>query len=327
MLVPVAFSSQVAEITSNFDSTKASLDAKEKEVALLKGKVTQFEDLLSSTKQSASSSAAAKDDNGDDEGLDSLKKENGMLNQAIEVLHAQVEEYESELKALRGVGGKGGKTKSPMRGGRRSTVAHTVSQGRPLARLDDASLLGDGVADMFRPLLRAARLEAASWKNKVVVNAIEGLPPLRTGGGPRNPVEAKLNSSQPQGGDSPKKTSRRFGRDELHKALSDLRLAKAGSSVIDLGGSLSDARREKAAAMKGLEEIVEEGKWALKSWERPAGAAAAGGSTNRGTGGGKGADLAARVTMKCVPGQGNQGVIMGTLSSRFELSQVMVQSL
>jgi len=309
---------KVAEITSNFDTTKASLDAKEKEIALLKVKVTQFEDLLSSRKQ-GTSSAGAKDDDQDNEGLDSLKKENGMLNQAIEVLHAQVEEYESELKILRGVGGKGSKTKSPMRGGRRSTVAHTVSQGGGLTSMDDASLLSDGAAEVFRPLLRAARLEAASWKNKVVVNAIEGLPPLRSGRGSINSVEAKLNSSQPQGGDNPEKTSRRFGRDELHKALSDLRLANAGSKVIDLGGSLEEVRKEKDAATRRLEEIVEECKWALKSWERPAAAAAAGGA--------KGSDLAARVTIKCAPGHGSKGVIVGTLSSRFELSQVMVPPL
>ena len=126
----------MAEITSNFDTTKASLDAKEKEIALLKVKVTQFEDLLSSRKQ-GTSSAGAKDDDQDNEGW-TLKKENGMLNQAIEVLHAQVEEYESELKILRGVGGKGSKTKSPMRGGRLvDGRSHCLSGG--LTSMDDAS--------------------------------------------------------------------------------------------------------------------------------------------------------------------------------------------
>ena len=144
------------------------------EIALLKGKVSQFEDLLSSSKQSTSTEVVV-----DEAGMESLKKENGMLNQAIEVLHAQVEEYESELKVLRGIGAKVGKTKSPVRGGRRSTVAHTTSQGGlDGSGMDDGSLLSDSAAQVFRPLLRAARLETASWKNKVVVNAIDDLPPL-----------------------------------------------------------------------------------------------------------------------------------------------------
>ena len=132
-----------------------------------------------------------------------------------------------------------------------------------------------------------------------------------------NIIQAKVATSQLQGGKGSPEKVRRFGRDELLKAMTDLRLANASSKVIDIGGSIQQSRKDKVAATRRLEEIVEESKWALKSWEKSTVTA---NFTN-------GTDLAARVTMKCAPGQGNKGVMVGVLNSRFELGSVLVPSL
>ncbi|GMH91032.1 hypothetical protein TL16_g11941 [Triparma laevis f. inornata] len=102
---------KLADIGTNFESTRSELEGKEREIAILTKKISQFEDMLAEGPGKVEEEEKEIED--DSEKFVAMKNENAMLHEAMEVLHAQVEEYESELKYMKG--GKAGKGKSPMR--------------------------------------------------------------------------------------------------------------------------------------------------------------------------------------------------------------------
>ncbi|GMH72842.1 hypothetical protein TrST_g8689 [Triparma strigata] len=320
---------KLEEIGSNFESTKAALEEKERELTMLKKKISQFEDMLA---EGPGSAKEEKENEEESEKFVAMKNENAMLHEAMEVLHAQVEEYESELKFMKG--GKGGKGKSPMRLSSRagSMASRSDSVVSRSSRLDTASSMADfddseGAIQILRPLLRAARLETATWKNKALGNDIDSLPSLRKQRSAQGIILASranmLGMAQPQGGDGEKDEkvkhdeTLRFGRGELVKAMADLRLAKASSRIIKIGGSLEKSREARVEAVAKLEEVVDENKWTLKGFEKPALEKSSSHKLKQG------ASLAARVTLNCAPGDGNKGVIVGYFGSDLEMNQIM----
>lgn len=185
--------------------------------------------------------------------MEKLKKENAMLTEAMDVLHAQVDEYESEIRAMKG--GKRGE-KSPMRRGQ-SNVSSADSDSAAIAR----------VAEATRPVLRAAIMEARAWRSRATRAMTAELKPLggaRRRGPVAQPQSVDVLELRRAGGEGGKDV-----REQLIKACCDARVAKANCKVIQLGEGkdptelLREAERKTREAEERVSKAVEECKWAL----------------------------------------------------------------
>lgn len=97
----------------------------------------------------------------------------------MDVLHRQVEDYESEIRFL-----KDAKSPGPRVRSRTPRRAYTGSGGMERSgSTDSLQGLGDGSlsafeAALFRPALQAARRDAAQWKARATITTLLDLPPL-----------------------------------------------------------------------------------------------------------------------------------------------------
>lgn len=94
----------------------------------------------------------------------------------MDVLHRQVEEYESEMRFMKD-------TKSPSKA-RSRTPRRTFSQrdhsrsSESLQSLESEANTGAFEAALFRPALQAARRDAAKWKASATISTLLELPAL-----------------------------------------------------------------------------------------------------------------------------------------------------
>ena len=264
------------EQTSELADTKEKLSGKDVEISLLARKVDKFENLLASSSNNKSS------DN------DQLKKENETLNEALENLQITVEDYETELKTLKSGSGtstpaKGTSTPTRKKGGSNSREGNkSVSGGNRnnVNGSDDSNLsVSNSSLVVLRPMLRAAQLDAASWKAKATMNDLSLLKPL--------PPMAKSFKSlvhshvpQPQDGSVSGEKSEwdnlceadltKTVKEELQLAAKQMRLSKARASIIRLGdkkknNSSSNNRSLKRMTVAKLENAIEHSKAVLSN--------------------------------------------------------------
>jgi hypothetical protein len=315
-------SSRLAEVEADLERSKAQLESKQREIALLGNKVQEFEKLLSDDEvtkgDSKSASASSKSASAaDSAALLKLQKENQMLNEAIEVLHGQVDEYESEIKALKSSGGaRREREKTPPR---RGSVVKEASKGTPVsaaALFAAASSAteegGEGAmnAGVLAPLLRASRLEVNEWRAKVVVQGAEALAPLPSFGSATT-TTTTTTSNQPQDGLFYEGSRSISGcKDELQLARCELRAAKAAVKIVDLSSKgsafwkVSEERKVTAAAEAKLGTALQNAKAMAVSMR--GGYSLAPESDTRGGGG----------TLAAVIRMGNAGEKIGEKSKR-----------
>jgi hypothetical protein len=233
-------------------SLEKNLTTRSKEISMQNGRLQDLERMLS---QTAITHAAVPRTtvtvSQTSEESQELKEEVRILNEAMEVLQTQVDEYEREIRSL----------KDPQKGKNRRT---TPKPNRKSATLDtDFSLSNLGVgntqkaplhnmksglieAALFRPALRSARSDASIWKSKTMIDTLQKLPAL-------SPIPKVENSKLSD------------TRQRLLIASADLRRRKANISILNLHGGLTtscarlglkEERKKTALAMGRLEEVT-----------------------------------------------------------------------
>jgi hypothetical protein len=99
----------------------------------------------------------------------------------MDVMHRQVEEYESEIRFLKDAKTPKGRSRTPRRSYAEHIREHSRS-GDDLQSLASEGSVGAFEAALFRPALQAARRDAAQWKAKATISTLLELPPLHVTG-------------------------------------------------------------------------------------------------------------------------------------------------
>ena len=121
------------------------------------------------------------------EEISSLREENRVLTEAMDVMQQQVDEYEAEIRTLKDPKTPRGRGMStPKRGTMHSDYGRRTPGGMGAggsgfdmggAEVSQATVVAMEAA-FFRPALEAARKEASAWKANAFVTAMGSLPPL-----------------------------------------------------------------------------------------------------------------------------------------------------
>lgn len=278
-------------------SLEKSLSSRSKEIAIQNARLRELENLLAQTSSHPSPNKPLHVDSSAEE-LSTLKEENRVLTEAMDVLHKQVDEYEQEIRAL-----KDSKLRTP---GRRSLqtprrassldIDFSVSKlgregGADMAAASSVAKAAALEAALFRPALRSARLDAALWKSKAIGSSLMNLPALFVpGASPAVVSGTNHQEAEPNRTDDAQRVLDDAFRasnskavlepgdlltclQELSIAQSNMRLTKASVSVVDLtrGGEgkamtvkaqLREECSRKEAAINRLEEATS----ATRSW-------------------------------------------------------------
>jgi hypothetical protein len=142
-------------------------------------RLSELEKLLAKTNAQPSARIKSSDMSSSAENQ-GLKQEIRVLTEAMDVLHRQVEDYESEIRFLKD-------SKSPSARVRSRTPRRTFTADLRERSGSTDSLPGLAVGDgssgafeaaLFRPALQAARRDAAQWKAKAAISTLLDLPPL-----------------------------------------------------------------------------------------------------------------------------------------------------
>ena len=254
---------QLAIANTKIASLEKSLSSRSKEISMQNSRITELEQLLARSSASPMSpvkvsmppaSPAITAD------TQKLKDEIRMLQEAVDVMQSQADEYEKEIKSLkskpsRGVRTAGGRTtpkKTPM------DLEATLSQlGQASASKSAGSSSRDILLEsisletaLFRPSLASAAQSANFWKARAMGSALSKLSPLSD-----HPLSQKTDQAQLL--------------NELALAKNELRSAKASFSIVDLSSDvrlrdqLEEQRQKELMAGKRLEEATSS--WLSKS--------------------------------------------------------------
>lgn len=239
----------LSKATSKVSSLEKALSLRSKEIAMQNARLSELEKLLAKTNAQPSSRMPSSQMVSSEE-MNTMKQENRVLSEAMDVLHRQVEEYENEIRFLNSKT----PTKSRSRTPRRTFTAdpsalrdHSRSS-ESLHALDEESMAGAFEAALFRPALQAARQEASKWKNKAMVDTLLNLPPLNVRG---HSVEDEQKESDDV--DNPLL--------QLSSALSNYQKEVASTKLVDLNKpsprlQLHNTLMRKAAASAELDKAT-----------------------------------------------------------------------
>lgn len=198
-------------------SLEKTLSSRSKEIALQNARLSELEKVLA--KSSGAMGRVMSSEMKSVEEYNSLREENRVLSEAMDVLQRQVDEYENEIRVLKDF-------KSPKRGGAaaRGTPRRSMTSvgdfGSPQSRMmveEKQTSTGALEATLFRPALQQALEESAYWK-KTTVESLLDLPPLPM----PTPEESKMSDER---------------ADDLHQlntALHDYRFELASIKIVDL---------------------------------------------------------------------------------------------
>lgn len=248
--VAVENDAKLSIANSKIRSLEKNLTTRSKEISMQNGRLHELESMLSQTAitpaATARSPAVISQPTEDSQ---ELKEEVRILNEAMEVLQTQVDEYEREIRTLKDPQ-KGKSRRSAPGSGRKSTSLDTdfslANLGVGTAQKAPLQDIKSGLVEaaLFRPALRSARSDASVWKSKAIVDILQKLPALSA----IPKVDNSEASSQ---------------RQKLWRARTELRNRKANISIIDLNDGidsslrlqLKDERKKTAFAMGTLQEV------------------------------------------------------------------------
>lgn len=238
-------------------SLEKSLATRSKEIAMQNARLSELEKLLAKTSSAKPSPAKMSSAVKSSEELNSLKEENRVLMEAMDVLQEQVAGYENEIRILNSM-------KSPKRHGsgkpetRRKTMQEPKigtmgkrQQSQTNIGNDGSSLAAVGVleAALFRPALSDALRDAARWKNAALSKALQELPPLSV------PGTANCTSEESKDdyfSDATEKLS------QLSAAMCSYRMEQASMTVVDLEKSAGSSRARLRASLAGKKAAGQE---------------------------------------------------------------------
>ncbi|KAG7359168.1 CAP-Gly domain containing protein [Nitzschia inconspicua] len=247
----------LALANSRVASLEKSLSLRSKEIALQNARLSELEKLLAKTSAQPSSRLVSSQAVSSEE-FNTLKKENRVLEEAMDVMHRQVEEYENEIRLLRDAKtpSKGTRSRAPRAFTPESSLRDRNRSSESLAGMEEEGHLGAFEAALFRPALFAARKDAAQWKAKATIDTLLSLPPLDVPLG-RSAEEEKI-SEEP----SPLL--------ELSSALSYYQHETASVKLVDITKpnprmQLYAMRMRKAAASERLDRATADARHWLES--------------------------------------------------------------
>jgi dynactin 1 len=232
-------------------SLEKSLSLRSKEIALQNARLSELEKLLAKTNAQPSSRIVSSQMVSSEE-LNSLKHENRVLEEAMDVLHRQVEEYENEIRLLRDskTPSKGHRSRTPRRAFTpESSLRDRSRSNENLQGLEDEGHLSAFEAALFRPALLAARKDAAQWRSKATINTLLELPPLNV------PINSSFAGEEKVSDEADNPLL------ELSSALSYYQKATASVKVVDLTKTrprmqLHDMIMRKASASEQLDKAA-----------------------------------------------------------------------
>lgn len=248
LTVAVENDAKLSIANTKIRSLEKNLATRSKEISMQNGRLEELEMMLSQTAINPSSMNKTTVITQSSDESKELKEEVRILNEAMEVLQTQVDEYEQEIKTL----------KEPQKGKNRR--GHPGSTRKSVSLESDFSIsnLGTGKnqkssshditsglieAALYRPALRSAKTEASICKAKSIMDSLMTLPPLS------NNMNGKVSELSIQ-------------RRRLMKAGADLRMKKASISIIDITNdnritrqSLNEQRRNTKLAVDKLKSI------------------------------------------------------------------------
>jgi dynactin 1 len=228
-----------------------SLSLRSKEIAMQNSRLTELEKLLAKTNAQPSTRIMSSQMVSSEE-ISSLKQENRVLSEAMDVLHRQVEEYENEIRFLRDAKTPSkARSRTPRRSfGTEPSIREHSRSGDNLQSLEEENL-GAFEAALFRPALQAARRDAAQWKAKATVTTLLQLPPLNIA------VPSSSYSGEEKVADEDDNPWM-----ELSSALFNYQQATASVKLVDITGhrdglsprmQLHEMKMRKAAASERLD--------------------------------------------------------------------------
>jgi hypothetical protein len=209
---------------SKIRNLEKNLANRSKEISMQNSRLIELEDMLSKTTTfAAKTQATTSQPLGDSK---ELKEEIRVLNEAMEVLQTQVDEYEREIRSLKDPQkGKGRRAPGSARKGANTDTSDfslsslgsvTGSSQKPHSQDVSTGLIE---AAFFRPVLHSARSDAAVWKSKTIAEALQKLPPLSA------TVEREISDLKAE-------------KQKLLMANAELRRSRASVSIIDIGSGL-----------------------------------------------------------------------------------------
>lgn len=227
-------------------SLEKNLGTRSKEIAMQNSRLEELEALLTNLPESTDPKSPQKSSPPAAE-VNEMKEEIRVLNEAMEIVQGQVEEYEREIRTL-----KDQKSKSSRLPGSARKGATTLETDFSLASLgigspqkqrqESARSRLSLESALFRPALRSALSDASMWKSKVISDKLIELPPLSKSSIDRNADLVTMNR-------------------QLSLACASVRLAKASVGVVKLGDRsvprllLAKERQKTAMAIQRLESL------------------------------------------------------------------------
>ncbi len=211
---------------SKIRGLEKNLATRSKEISMQNSRLIELEGMLSKTATIAATTQASSQLSGNSQ---ELREEIRVLNEAMEVLQTQVEEYEREIRSL----------KDPQKGKGRRAPGSARKGATPDSRNFSLSSLGSvtgssqyapsqdvstGLIEtaFFRPALHSARADAAVWKSKTLAEALLKLPPL----------SATIGTGI---------SDLKCEKQRLLRANAELRRRRASVSIIDIGNGLDNS--------------------------------------------------------------------------------------
>jgi hypothetical protein len=235
-----------------------SLSLRSKEIALQNARLSELEKLLAKTNAQPSARIVSSQAVSSEE-LNALKQENRVLEEAMDVMHRQIEEYENEIRLLRDAKtpSKGARSRPPRRAFTPESALRDRSRSsESLSGMEGEGHLGAFEAALFRPALLAARKDAAQWKAKATIDTLLSLPPLN--------VSCEYSNEEEKVADDPNPLL------ELSSALSNYQNETASVRLVDITKpnprmQLSSMKLRKAAASERLDRAAADARQWLES--------------------------------------------------------------
>jgi len=272
-------------------SLEKSLGTRSKEIAMQNARLSELEKLLAKTSSRPASATTKKSAMlKSSEELNSLREENRVLMEAMDVLQRQVDEYENEIRVLNSM-------KTPKKGSRNvrrasSAVSEYSTRGgasgigsgsgggsggggatpssSPFDQSDQQTIaassaaIGALEAALFRPALNSALRDAARWKSKALTESLLQLPPLSV------PVISEIQHREQEESKEAEDYDDSMGLLNLSNALSDFRMEQASIQIVSLDSSNKSSRtllrESKAGGAAAAQKLDEAAAYAKRSF-------------------------------------------------------------
>ncbi len=183
LVVAVENDAKLAIAESKVKSLEKNLATRSKEIAIQNSRLLELESLLAQTNIEPNSPQKPPMQV---EEVNELKEEIRVLNEAMEVMQSQVEEYEKEIRSLKDQKLKSRRAPGPTRKSASLDGDYSLSNlgiGSPqkIQRGQESAAKSLSLdSALFRPALRSALSDASMWKSKVIAEKLLELPPLPT---------------------------------------------------------------------------------------------------------------------------------------------------